>query len=88
MKLIIVILTIISVGVFCKSFKDVQNEVGKEYLNYLKSTVMKWYENTRMAMWLRNKRNGVTVLSENKYQRMVRNGMIKEVIVIEEETFK
>lgn len=71
MKFLVFLMSILVVKVFVESFK----EVRKEYEPELKE----WFKNTKLGMWYTNKKNGVTVLSDRKYRKLLKSGKIKSI---------
>jgi hypothetical protein len=81
----LIVFAVIALYIFLVCAVDLHNEIGRGYLEDMKSTVNTWYENSRLNMWISNKRNGVTFISDNEYARLQRKGKIKCNIVIGEE---
>lgn len=50
----------------------------------IKKSISKWYKGTRLFMWSNNRKNGVTILSEKEYRRLLEEGKIKYVVIEEE----
>lgn len=70
-------------GMFIEANKEFMTEFADEH-KYIKDTITKWYRGTRLFMWINNRKNGVTILSDRKYRKMLTNGKIKCVLVEEE----
>lgn len=64
--------------VFIQCTKDVL--MDKEVIEDIKD----WFKDTKIGMWYTNKKNGVTILSEKQYQRMLKDGKIKPIQVEQE----
>lgn len=41
-----------------------------------------WFKSTSLGMWLSNKRNGITILSDKEYMDIIKAGGIRTVIII------
>ena len=68
-------------------FIEIHREFHEEYADerrYIKNTLKKWYRGTRLFMWNNNRKNGVKILSEREYNRMLTEGKIKYVVIEEE----
>jgi len=63
---------------------DFHNEIGSDMINDIKRPVSNWYKNTRLAIWSKNRKNKVKILSEKKYNQMLKEGKIKYVVIEEE----
>lgn len=72
---------VIAVSTFIYTLKESWDEIGKNLWNDLKSNVSYYFYNTRLGMWYKNKQNGVTVLSERQYQRLIKKNNVKQRIV-------
>ena len=69
-------------GIFIQTNVELWNEVGKEVWDDMKSTVTNWFNDTKMGMWYKNKKNGVKILSDRKYEKLLKSGRIKSTIII------
>jgi len=67
---------------FIQCNKELWDEMGRDSWNELKSDISGWFYNTKFGMWYRNKQNGVTVLSEKEYQKLIRKNNVKTRIII------
>jgi len=64
---------VIVVMIFIQSNKELWNEIGKDITNDIKNR----FKATRLGMWIINKRNGVTILSDREYDNLLKSGKIK-----------
>ena len=71
-------------GLFIQTNVELWNDVGKDLWNDMKSTVISWFNNTKMGMWYKNKKNKVEILSDRKYNRLLKSGQIKNILVVED----
>ena len=69
------------VGIFIQSSKELWEEVGKDSWEDLKSTVISWFKQTKVGMWVNNKRNKVEILSEKEYQKTLKSTDVKVIYV-------
>ena len=74
----------ISIIIFIQTNVELWNEVGKEVWGDMKSTVTNWFNDTKMGMWYKNRKNGVEILSDRKYKYLVKSGQIKNTIIVED----
>ena len=74
----------ISIIIFIQTNVELWNEVGKEVWDDMKSTVINWFNDTKMGMWYKNKKNKVEILSDRKYKYLVKSGQIKNTIIVED----
>lgn len=72
---------VLTLAIFIQTNKELWEDSGKDLWGDVKS----WYKNTRLYMWNKNRKNGVKILSEREYNRLLRNGQIKYVIIEEED---
>ena len=59
-------------------------QTNVELWNNMKSTVINWFNDTKMDMWYKNKKNKVEILSDWKYKNLLESGQIKNTIIIVE----
>ena len=71
-------------GIFIQSNVELWNEVGKEVWDDMKSTVINWFNDTKMGMWYKNKKNKVEILSDWEYKTLMKSGQIKNTIIVED----
>ena len=69
-------------GIFIQSNVELWNEVGKEVWGDMKSTVINWFNDTKMSMWYKNKKNKVGILSDWEYENLMKSGQIKNIIIV------
>ena len=72
----------ITIMIFIQTNVELWNEVGKDFWNDMKSNITDWFDNTKMSMWYKNKKNGVKILSDRKYEKLLKSGRIKSTIII------
>ena len=80
---IIVLALFVSVVLFIKINDVLFDEYASERKS-IKESISKWYKGTRLFMWSNNRKNGVTILSEKEYHRLLEEGKIKYVVIEEE----
>jgi hypothetical protein len=71
MKFLVFLIGILAVKVFVESFKEARKEFGPE--------LKEWFKGTKLGMWYTNKKNGVTVLSDRQYRKLLKSGEIKSI---------
>ena len=69
-------------GIFIQTNVELWNEVGKEVWDDMKSTVTNWFNDTKMGMWYKNKKNKVEILSDWEYKNLMKSGQIKNTIIV------
>lgn len=69
-------------GIFIQSNVELWDEVGKEVWDDMKSTVINWFNDTKMGMWYKNKKNKVEILSDWEYNNLMKSGQIKNTIIV------
>ena len=74
----------ISIIIFIQTNVELWNEVGKEVWGDMKSTVTNWFNDTKMGMWYKNKKNKVEILSDWEYKNLMKSGQIKNTIIVED----
>ena len=75
---------LLALGIFIQTNVELWNEVGKEVWGDMKSTVINWFNGTKMSMWYKNKKNKVEILSEWEYKNLMKSGQIKNTIIVED----
>ena len=70
----------ISIIIFIQTNVELWNEVGKDLWNEMKCK----FNDTKVGMWYKNRKNGVEILSDRKYKYLVRSGQIKNTIIVED----
>ena len=69
-------------GIFIQSNVELWNEVGKEVWDDMKATVINWFNDTKISMMYKNKKNKVEILSDWKYENLMKSGQIKNTIIV------
>ncbi len=59
-------------------------QTNKELWGYMKSDVIDWFNDTKMGMWYKNKKNKVEILSDWEYENLMKSGQIKNIIIVED----
>ena len=75
---------LLALGIFIQTNVELWNEVGKEVWSDMKSTVTNWFNDTKMSMWYKNKKNKVEILSDWEYKTLMKSGQIKNTIIVED----
>ena len=75
---------LLALGIFIQTNVELWNEVGKEVWDDMKSTVINWFNDTKMSMWYKNKKNKVEILSDWEYKNLMKSGQIKNIIIVED----
>ena len=70
----------ISIIIFIQTNVELWNEVGKDLWNEMKHK----FNDTKLGMWYKNRKNGVEILSDRKYKYLLRSGQIKNAIIVED----
>ena len=70
----------ISIIIFIQTNVELWNEVGKDLWNEMKCK----FNDTKVGMWYKNRKNGVEILSDRKYKYLVKSGQIKNTIIVED----
>ena len=70
----------ISIIIFIQTNVELWNEVGKDLWNEMKYK----FNDTKMSMWYKNRKNGVEILSDRKYKYLLKSGQIKNTIIVED----
>ena len=70
----------ISIIIFIQTNVELWNEVGKDLWNEMKYK----FNDTKVGMWYKNRKNRVEILSDRKYKYLVRSGQIKNTIIVED----
>ena len=69
-------------GIFIQTNVELWNEVGKEVWDDMKSTVINWFNDTKISMMYKNKKNKVEILSDWEYKNLLESGQIKNTIIV------
>lgn len=69
-------------GIFIQTNVELWNEVGKEVWDDMKSSVINWFNDTKMGMWYKNKKNKAEILSDWEYKNLMESGQIKNSIIV------
>ena len=72
----------ITIMIFIQTNVELWNEVGKDFWNDMKSNITDWFDNTKMSMWYKNKKNKVEILSNREYKNLMESGRIKNTIIV------
>ena len=80
--LFILFFGVISIMIFIQTNVEFWNEIGKDFWSNMKSTVINWFNNTKMGMWYKNKKNKVEILSDREYRNLMKLGRIKNTNII------
>ena len=72
----------ITIMIFIQTNVELWNEVGKDFWNDMKSNITDWFDNTKMSMWYKNKKNKVEILSDREYKNLMESGRIKNTIIV------
>ena len=70
----------ISIIIFIQTNVELWNEVGKDLWNEMKYK----FNDTKVGMWYKNRKNRVEILSDRKYNYLVKSGQIKNTIIVED----
>ena len=70
----------LALGIFIQTNVELWNEVGKDLWNEMKYK----FNDTKVGMWYKNRKNGVEILSDKKYNYLVKSGQIKNTIIVED----
>lgn len=68
---------IVAVAIFIQSNKELWNEFGRDATNDIKNR----FKTTRLGMWITNKKNGVTILTDREYDNLLKSGKIRNIEV-------
>ena len=80
--LFILFFGVISIMIFIQTNMEFWNEIGKDFWSNMKSTVINWFNNTKMGMWYKNKKNKIEILSDREYRNLMKLGRIKNTNII------
>ena len=72
----------ITIMIFIQTNVELWNEVGKDFWNDMKSNITDWFNDTKMGMWYKNKKNKVEILSDMEYKNLMESGRIKNTIIV------
>ena len=75
---------LLALGIFIQTNVELWNEVGKEVWDDMKSTVINWFNDTKISMMYKNKKNKVEILSNWEYKTLMKSGQIKNTIIVED----
>ena len=75
---------LLALGIFIQTNVELWNEVGKEVWGDMKSTVTNWFNDTKISMMYKNKKNKVEILSDWEYKNLMKSGQIKNTIIVED----
>ena len=76
---ICILMFVLALAIFVQVNAELWEEMGDD----LKSTVNDWYKSTRLYMWINNKKNKVTILSDRQYRILQRTGKLRDYIIID-----
>ena len=79
---VILVFGLFALGIFIQTNVELWNEVGKEVWDDMKSDVTNWFNDTKMSMWYKNKKNKVGILSDWEYENLMKSGQIKNIIIV------
>ena len=79
---VILVFGLFALGIFIQTNVELWNEVGKDFWNDMKSNITDWFNDTKMGMWYKNKKNKVGILSDWKYENLMKSGQIKNTIIV------
>ena len=74
---------LILAAVFCIAMVIFIQASG-EFLKDAKEDIIRWFHSTKIGMNYFNKKNGVTILSEEEYNDLLMSGKIIPIEVVEE----
>ena len=80
--LFILFFGVISIMIFIQTNMEFWNEIGKDFWSNMKSTVINWFNNTKMGMWYKNKKNKIEILSDREYRNLMKLGRIKNTNIV------
>ena len=72
----------ITIIIFIQTNVELWNEIGKDFWNDMKSNITDWFNDTKMGMWYKNKKNRVTILSDREYQKLLKSDRNKNIIIV------
>ena len=81
---VMLVFTPLVLGIFIQTNVELWDEVGKEVWGDMKSAVINWFNDTKMGMWYKNKKNKVEILSDWEYENLMKSGQIKNIIIVED----
>lgn len=76
--LVVIFIGIIALAIFIQTNVELWNEVGKD----LRDDFTGWFKKTKAGMWYNNKKNGVDILSDREYDRIVKTKEIKVIEIV------
>ena len=74
----------ITIIIFIQTNVELWNEIGKDFWNDMKSNITDLFNDTKMGMWYKNKKNKVEILSDWEYKNLMKSGQIKNIIIVED----
>ena len=80
--LFILFFGVISIMIFIQTNVELWNEIGKDFWSNMKSAVINWFNNTKMGIWYKNKKNKVEILSDREYRNLMKLGRIKNTNIV------
>ena len=80
--LFILFFEVISIMIFIQTNVELWNEIGKDFWSNMKSTVINWFNNIKMGMLYKNKKNKVEILSDREYRNLMKLGRIKNTNIV------
>ena len=80
--LFILFFGVITIMIFIQTNVELWNEVGKDFWNDMKSNITDWFNDAKMSMWYKNKKNKVEILSDREYKNLMESGRIKNTIIV------
>ena len=80
--IVMLVFGLLALGIFIQANVELWNEIGKNFWNDMKSTIIKWFYDTKLGMWYKNKKNRVTILSDREYQKLLKSDRNKNIIIV------
>ena len=63
---------LLALGIFIQTNVELWNEMKHKF------------NDTKVGMWYKNRKNGVEILSDRKYKHLLKSGQIKNIIIVED----
>lgn len=76
--IVVIFIGIIALAIFIQTNVELWNEVGKD----LWDDFTGWLKKTKAGMWYNNRKNGIDILSDREYDRIVRTKGIKVIEIV------
>lgn len=76
--IVVIFIGIIALAIFIQTNVELWNEVGKD----LWDDFTGWFKKTKVGMWYNNRKNGIDILSDREYDRIVRTKGIKVIEIV------